>query len=176
MPTQVPSATQHLDNNGNPYTYVSNLRNSNRTPVPPPKIDHEFPAAHFINSTGGAGTEPGYNYFFPNDHAKVIVLKWPEAPWIKAPGPNVQVPFYAAHIPHCVTMSEVLTGFGATNRNKSKNQIHRIYPQGGGRWGHMEEVKGDDVRYTTKTVKEMGWCRRDKGGELGVVYLWIFRG
>ncbi|KAK3997901.1 hypothetical protein QBC44DRAFT_392204 [Cladorrhinum sp. PSN332] len=180
LPVSAPTATHHHDaQTGQPYTYISNLGNSNRPPVPPPQtIDPHFPAAHFINSTGGTGTELGYDYFFPREHAKVIVLKLAEAPWIKPPGPNVQVPFYACHVPHCVTMGEVMAGFGAVNRkDRSKNQIHRVYPQGGGRWGHMEEVRGDDDRdYLRSTVGEMGWCAKDKGGKVGVVYLWVFKG
>ncbi|KAK4463565.1 hypothetical protein QBC42DRAFT_173341, partial [Cladorrhinum samala] len=152
---------------------------------PCPRTDQSFPACNPINSTGHrVGAEPGYDdYFFPCSHAKVIVLRLPLPPWIHPPGPHVQVPFYACRVPGNLTVGEVLVGLGSTqNRkedmrsgNQGRSRLHVIYPQGGGRWGHMEEVRGDDEDMCGKSVKEMGWCGVEDGegeGE-GVVYLWV---
>ncbi|KAK4223691.1 hypothetical protein QBC38DRAFT_43957 [Podospora fimiseda] len=173
LPASQPYASIHQDSQGQQFTYVSNLQNSGRIPVAPPNVDPHFPAAHFHNSLGGTGTEPGWDYFFPRQHAKVIVLKVESAPWEGGLGAG-QFPFYACHVPHCVTLKELMAGFGAKSTEQSA--IHRVYPQGGGNWGHMEEVREDDRRVSRKTAGEMGWCRRDKDGELEVVYLWISRG
>ncbi|KAH6615832.1 hypothetical protein B0J18DRAFT_345453, partial [Chaetomium sp. MPI-SDFR-AT-0129] len=132
----------------------------------------DFPAANHINSTGGSGAEPGFNYFFPAEHAKIIVLKCSAQPWTLTPGSYTDIPFHAAKVPSSVTMAELLAGFGADNPEAGMNQMWEVYPQGGGVWGWKEHVKGDDGVMMGRTVKDMGWVERVEG-ELKTVYLWI---
>ncbi|KAL1843953.1 hypothetical protein VTJ49DRAFT_6357 [Mycothermus thermophilus] len=154
------------------YQYVSGLAGSGRHPTSAPPVDPDFPAANHINTTGGAGLEPGFNYFFPNEHANVIVLKCTTAPWKLGPGSYTDIPFHAAKVPANVTMSELLAGFGANNPDKAKNQFWEVYQQGGGAWGWKEHVKGDDALTMARTVKDMGWTQK-RGGKQQPVYLWI---
>ncbi|KAL2117679.1 hypothetical protein VTJ04DRAFT_7339 [Mycothermus thermophilus] len=154
------------------YQYVSGLAGSNRHPMTAPPVDPEFPAANLINSTGGAGCEPGFNYFFPSEHANMIVLKCKTAPWKLTPGTYDTIPYHAAKVPANVTLSELLAGFGANNPDKSKNQLWEVYPQGGGAWGWKEHIKGDDEEMMKRTVKDQGWAIK-RGGKVPPVYLWI---
>ncbi|SPQ24491.1 2211c03b-9649-4b6e-bda1-68ee055d1c98 [Thermothielavioides terrestris] len=172
-PGPILGTTFAVDANGQLYQYISGLNGSGRFPQPPPVIDPDFPAANLINSTGGAGAEPGYNYFFPTEHAKVIVLKCPVAPWTLGPqDPKASIPFHACMVPANVTMAELLAGFGATNPDKEKNQLWEVYPQGGGKWGWKEHCRGDDAVMMARTVRDMGWVEK-RDGVLPTVYLWI---
>ncbi|KAK4121994.1 hypothetical protein N657DRAFT_576921 [Parathielavia appendiculata] len=158
--------------NGQLYQYISGFNNSNRFPVSAPVIDPDFPAANHINSTGGAGVEPGFNYFFPTEHAKVIVLKCSAPPWTLVPGTYSDIPYHAAKVPANITLAELLVGFGATNPDKARNQLWECYPQGGGAWGWKEHVTGDDVIMMARTVRDMGWVEK-RDGCVQTVYLWI---
>lgn len=164
-----------VDPAGQLYQYTSNVNGTNRLPQPPPPTDPSFPAANLINATGGAGAEPGYNYFFPTEHAKVVVLKCAIPPWKLVPGTYSDIPFHACKVPANVTMAELLVGFGADNPDKGRNQLWEVYPQGGGRWGWKEHLMGDDEWMMQRTVREMGWVEKRGGGEMETVYLWIVR-
>ena len=85
-------------------------------------VDPSMPAANMSNSTGGVGCEPGYNYFFPQEHTKIHVLKSGGTPPWHLP-PFQVIPFHAAHVPVTVTVAELLKGFGATNPTAKKNKI-----------------------------------------------------
>ncbi len=160
------------DANGHLYQYISGLNSSNRYPQPAPPVDPDFPAANLLNASGGAGAEPGFNYFFPTQHAKVIVLKCPIPPWKLAPGTYTDIPFKASLIPANVTMAELLVGFGADNPDKDMNQFWEVYPQGGGGWGWKEHCKGGDEVMMARTVRDMGWVEK-REGRMQTVYLWI---
>ncbi|KAK3898645.1 hypothetical protein C8A05DRAFT_47089 [Staphylotrichum tortipilum] len=160
---------------GHIYQYISGFNNSSRLPQPAPPIDPDFPAANLINSTGGAGAEPGYNYFFPSEHAKVVVLKCPVPPWTLVPGTYADIPFYASLVPAEIRMNQLLAGFGAQNPDKKQNQFWEVYPQGGGKWGWKEHVTGDDEVMMARTVRDMGWLTKREGVAL-TVYLWISKG
>jgi hypothetical protein len=162
-----------LDGRGGLYQYISGLNGTNRHPQPAPPTDPTFPAANLLNATGGAGAEPGYNYFFPTEHAKVVVLKCSIPPWKLVPGTYRDIPFHACKVPANITMAELLVGFGANNPDKGKNQFWEVYPQGGGRWGWKEHVVGDDQLMINKSVREMGWVEKRADGELPTIYLWI---
>ncbi|KAL2163300.1 hypothetical protein VTH06DRAFT_5357 [Thermothelomyces fergusii] len=161
-----------VDAQGVAYQYVSGLAGSGRFPGPAPAVDPDFPAANHVNGTGGAGVEPGFNYFFPTEHARVIVLKCPVPPWTLAAGTYARLPFHAAKVPAGVTMAELLVGFGADNPDKARNQLWEVYPQGGGRWGWKEHCRGDDDVMMARTVRDMGWVEK-RDGEVQTVYLWI---
>ncbi|KAK3306081.1 uncharacterized protein B0T15DRAFT_397975 [Chaetomium strumarium] len=167
-------ATYAIDGRGQVYQYISGFNGSGRYPQPAPPVDPTFPAANLINSTGGAGAEPGYNYFFPTRHAKVAVLKCPSPPWKVPPGtvPGVDDQMHKTHIPANVTIAEILAGFGCQNPDKAKNQLWEVYEQGGGRWGWREHITGDDEVMTARTVLDMGWCEV-RNGDLPVTYLWL---
>ena len=160
------------DRNGQLYQYISGLHGSNRFPQPAPPVDPDFPAANLLNASGGAGAEPGFNYFFPTDHAKVIVLKCPVKPWTLVPGSYGDIPFKASLIPANVTMAELLVGFGADHPDKKMNQFWEVYPQGGGAWGWKEHCTGDDEIMMARTVRDMGWVEK-REGRIETVYLWI---
>lgn len=161
-----------VDERGQIYQYISGLNGSGRVPQPPPAVDPDFPAANLINSTGGVGAEPGFNYFFPTQHAKVVVLKCEVPPWKLVPGTHADLPFHACKVPANVTMAELLVGFGAQNPDKGKNQLWEVYPQGAGLWGWKEHVRGDDEVMAIRTVREMGWVEKPDG-VLPTIYLWI---
>ncbi|AEO59769.1 hypothetical protein MYCTH_2067913 [Thermothelomyces thermophilus ATCC 42464] len=161
-----------VDAQGVVYQYVSGLAGSGRFPGPAPVVDPDFPAANHINSTGGAGVEPLFNYFFPTEHAKVIVLKCPVPPWTLVAGTYADLPFHAAKVPANVTMAELLVGFGADNPDKARNQFWEVYPQGGGKWGWKEHCTGDDEVMMARTVRDMGWVEK-RDGAVQTVYLWI---
>lgn len=173
-PTPGPSlgSTVAIDAQGLCYQYISGLNGSGRLPQPTPVVDPDFPAANHINSTGGAGVESGFNYFFPTEHAKVIVLKCAVPPWTLVPGTYGDLPFHAAKIPANITMAELLVGFGAQNPEPAKNQFWEVYPQGGGKWGWKEHCTGDDEIMMARTVRDMGWVEK-REGTAPTVYLWI---
>lgn len=164
-----------VDEQGRAYQYISGLNGSGRHPQPAPVVDPDFPAANLINSTGGAGAEPGYNYFFPTQHAKVVVLKCATPPWTLVPGTYGSIPFHACKVPASVTMAELLAGFGADNPDRARNQLWEVYPQGGGRWGWREHLCGDDDVMMARTVRDMGWVEK-RDGAVQTVYLWISKG
>lgn len=176
-PPHAVGAALALDASGRLYQYVSNLNGSGRVPQPgPPPTDPTFPAANLVNGTGGAGAEPGYNYFFPTEHAKVVVLKCAIPPWKLVPGTYADIPFHACKVPASVTMAELLVGFGADHPDRGRNQLWEVYPQGGGRWGWKEHLLGDDAEMMAKTVRDMGWVEKRADGQVPTVYLWIVRG
>jgi hypothetical protein len=166
-------ATYALDERGQLFHYISGFNGSGRYPQPAPVVDPDFPAANLINSTGGVGAEPGYNFFFPTRSAKIAVLKCPNPPWKVPPGtvPGDDL-MHKAHIPASVTIAELLVGFGCQNADKSKNQLWEVYEQGGGRWGWKEHITGDDEVMTARTVLDMGWCE-ERNGDVPVTYLWF---
>ncbi|KAK4235884.1 hypothetical protein C8A03DRAFT_17416 [Achaetomium macrosporum] len=163
-------AAYGIDETGQFYHYISGFNDSGRYPQPAPVIDPDFPAANLINGTGGAGAEPGFNYFFPTQHAKVHVLKCAEPPWRLAPG--TVPPYYKTYIPANVTVAELMMGFGAQNPDKAKNQLWEVYEQGGGCWGWKEHVTGDDEIMMARTVRDMGWCEK-RNGHLPTTFLWF---
>ncbi|KAK4195290.1 hypothetical protein QBC40DRAFT_310782 [Triangularia verruculosa] len=163
--------TTAIDHAGNPYSYVSGLHGTGRVPQPAPMTNPGFPAANLINSTGGAGIDPGYNYFFPTEHANVIVLKSKTAPWKLTQGYD-RLDYWSVKIPGNVTMRELLVGFGAGKRGA----VYVVYQQGDGKWEHMESVEGRDEGAMRKSVREMGWLKRGRDGRVGVRYIWVVRG
>ncbi|KAK4154106.1 hypothetical protein C8A00DRAFT_14755 [Chaetomidium leptoderma] len=175
MPPPGPSlgTTMAVDPQGMLYQYISGLNGSGRFPQAPPVIDPDFPAANHINGTGGAGVEPGYNYFFPTEHAKVHVLKCTVPPWLLVGDSYPQ--YHSAKIPANITMAELLKGFGADNPDPAKNQFWEVYPQGGGLWGKREHCTGDDEIMMARTVRDMGWVEKQEG-TVPTTYLWISKG
>ncbi|KJZ78190.1 hypothetical protein HIM_02228 [Hirsutella minnesotensis 3608] len=144
-----------------------------RVPQPWPVIDPAMPAAHLTNSTGGVGCEPGYNYFFPSDHAKVHVFRSNVPPWRASP--TTQIPFSAAHIPCNTTVAELMRGFGCTNPSPKKNKVVEITSGGGGRWYKGIEISGNDKENMKKTIGELGWDSTRTGlpNQKPVVCLWF---
>ncbi|KAK4176849.1 hypothetical protein QBC36DRAFT_345938 [Triangularia setosa] len=164
-----------LDPNGHPYSYVSGLHSTGRIPQPPPTTNPGFPAANLLNSTGGAGAEPGFNYFFPTEHANVIVLKSATAPWKLADGYD-RLDYWSVKVPSNVTMAELLVGFGATSREMERNAVYVVYQQGDGKWEHQESIRGGDEGVMRRSVREMGWLKKGPGGRVGCKYLWVVKG
>ncbi|KAK0721299.1 hypothetical protein B0T21DRAFT_386219 [Apiosordaria backusii] len=168
-------STTGIDSQGHPYGYVSGLHGTGRIPQPPPITDENFPAANLLNSTGGAGAEPGFNYFFPTEHANVIVLKSATAPWKLTEGYD-RLDYWSVKVPSNVTMAELLVGFGARNEREERNAVFVVYQQGDGKWEHQETIRGDDEGMMRKSVRECGWVKRGVDGRVGVKYIWVVKG
>lgn len=132
-----------------------------RAPQPIPNIAPKFPAAALTNSTGGIGSEPGYNYFFPAEHTKIHVYTSKEPPW--RCNPYSTLPFFAAHVPCNTTLGDILKGFGATNPIPKKNKCYEITPTGNGHWYKGLSFSGDQHGMMSKTIKDIGWDKTRTG-------------
>jgi len=174
LPANGIGTTWAIDANGQYYQYVSGINNSGRVPQPAPLINPDFPAGNLINSTGGVGLEPGYNYFFQTDHANVVRLMCPTEPWKLQPGTYDAIEFMPVKVPASTTMEQWFVGNGVDHPDKSLNQMWEVYPKGGGAWGWKEHIRGDDEVMMKRTVREMGWCEK-RGGQLPTVYVWFWR-
>ncbi|KAK0659783.1 hypothetical protein QBC41DRAFT_360258 [Cercophora samala] len=177
-------ATTGLDIYNRPYGYISGLHGTGRLPQPPPVVDPAFPAANLVNSTGGVGVEPGFNYFFPREHADVVVLLSAVAPWKLTEGYE-RLEFVTVKVPGNVTMGELMAGFGvvggevggAGGTGAGTAGIYVVYQQGNGKWEHQESVRwGGDGRVMRRTVGEMGWCSKGREGRVRTRYIWVRRG
>lgn len=148
-----------------------------RGPQTYPAVDPSMPAANMSNSTGGVGCEPGYNYFFPQEHTKIHVLKSGSTPPWQLPG-GYTVPFHAAHVPVNTTLRELMKGFGAVNPIPSKNIIVECTVGGGGKWYKGVTLTGEDKDKLDKPIKTFGWdsSRTGLAGEKPVVSLYVMKG
>lgn len=149
----------------------------NNGPVPPPVINPSLPAANMTNSTGGVGCEPGYNYFFPAEHTKLLLFRTGATPPWQLP-PHFVAPFHAVHVPVTTTVAELLRGFGATNPDPQKNKIVELQQGGNGRWYKGMSIRGDKDKMMGKTLKSIGWDASRTGlpGQKPVVYLYVTKG
>ncbi|ORY68213.1 uncharacterized protein BCR38DRAFT_471830 [Pseudomassariella vexata] len=142
---------------------------------PHPVVNPDVPALNLQNSTGGAGCEPGYNYYFPAEHTKLHVLKSREPPW-RLP-PSMSLAFCAYHVPVNTTLGDLMKGFGATNPTPRKNRITEVVQGGNGKWYKGITFCADDKDNMKNTLKELGWDRSRTGrtgvGEKPVVWLWV---
>ncbi|CAM1508978.1 Fc.00g027170.m01.CDS01 [Cosmosporella sp. VM-42] len=144
-----------------------------RQPQPCPSIDTAMPAAQMTNSSGGVGCEPGYNYFFAAEHAKVHIFKSDKPPW-QLPE-NAQIPFIASHIPCQTQLGDLLKGFGCYNPNPKKNKCFEIISGGNGKWYKGFNFNGEDKDTLKMTIGEIGWdsTRTGQINEKPVVCLWF---
>lgn len=152
---------------GNPFA---------RMPGPAPAVDPDMPSAHLTNSTGGTGCEPGFNYFFAADHAKVYVLRCDSPPW-QAPD-TTQIGFTASHVPTNVTVGELMRGFGCDNPVAKKNKVVEVVPGGQGNWYKGMVISGDDKDLIKMPLQEIGWDsqRGDESQGRPGIFLWFCRG
>lgn len=146
-------------------------------PVAQPIINPALPAANMTNSTGGVGCEPGYNYFFPAEHTKILVFRTGATPPWQLP-PSFSAPFHAVHVPVHTTVGDLLKGFGATNPNPQKNKVVELHQGGNGRWYKGMSFRGDKDKDMDKTLKSVGWDASRTGlpGQKPVVYLYVTKG
>ncbi|KAK7923786.1 hypothetical protein PG985_007857 [Apiospora marii] len=140
---------------------------------PHPVVTADSAALNFQNSTGGVGCEPGYNYYFPQQHTKLHVIKSKEPPWRLAAGMSMH--FGAYHVPTNTTLGDIMKGFGATNAESKKNRITEVNPGGNGNWYKGMTFTGDDKDKMALTLKELGWdhTRSGRTGEKPVVWIWV---
>lgn len=149
-------------------------------PAPPnePVTDDEFPAANLTNSTGGVGSEPGYNVFHPKEYTKVHVFRTGETPpWMMPEG--FSFPLMAVHVPTNTTIGELLAGFGATNPDPSKNKVWECIPGAtNNKWYKGMCFTGNNGDDLGKSIKSVGWDKSRTGlpGGKPVVYLYIVKG
>lgn len=140
-----------------------------RFPQPHPRVSPDVPGLNMVNSTGGAGCEPGYNYIFHDEHTKIHVFRTKEPPW-RAPRMNYS--FAKFQVPTNTTIAELMLRFGACNPNPALNRIVEVIEGGGGRWYRGMIFQGDQMD-VQKTLKDCGWDRSRSGREKAVVWLWI---
>jgi hypothetical protein len=144
-----------------------------RYPNAHPVVDPECPALNLANSTGGAGCEPGYNYYFPAEHTKIHVIRSRDPPWSLQAGQSMH--FGAYHVPTGTTLAELLKGFGATNPSAKKNRLTEVIQGGNGKWYKGMSFGGDEKGSLKQIIKEVGWdaTRTGRTGEKPVVWLWV---
>lgn len=155
------------------YQWPGQPGTSVRQPQPAPVVDATMPSVQMSNTTGGVGCEPGYNYFFPQEHTKCHVYHSTTPPWQLPAGAVMQ--FKAAHIPCGVSLGELLRGFGCDNANPKMNRCYEIVQGGNGVWYKGISFNGGDKDMTKKTMKDVGWDKTRTGnpGEKPVVNLWF---
>ncbi|KAJ2990969.1 hypothetical protein NUW58_g2696 [Xylaria curta] len=141
-----------------------------RPPQPHPHVSLDVPGMNMVNSTGGAGCEPGYNYIFHDEHTKIHVFKSAEPPWR---APNMNYSFAKFQVPTNTTIAELMFRFGAFNPDPAKNVITEVIEGGNGRWYRGMIFRGDEENDIKKTLKQCGWDRSRSGREKAVVWLWI---
>ncbi|KAM7213264.1 hypothetical protein V8F06_011330 [Rhypophila decipiens] len=147
-----------------------------RVPRLLPAINPNMPAANMTNSTGGVGCEPGYNYFFPPEHAKIIVIQTQTPPW-RLPA-NATFPMIACHISTKTTIAELMAGFGAIHPEKNKNSVSEVIQKGNGGWIKALSLNGAEKKELKQTMGEVGWDKTRTGlpGQKPVIYLYFTRG
>ncbi|KAM7194011.1 hypothetical protein V8F33_007517 [Rhypophila sp. PSN 637] len=147
-----------------------------RVPRALPAIEPAMPAANMTNSNGGVGCEPGYNYFFPPEHTKIIVMQCNTPPW-RLPA-NATFPTIACHISTKTTIAELMAGFGAINPEKHKNSVTEVIQKGNGGWVKGLSFSGAEKKELKQTVGEVGWDKTRSGlpGQKPVIYLYFTRG
>ncbi|KAI0436936.1 hypothetical protein F4803DRAFT_556524 [Xylaria telfairii] len=141
-----------------------------RVPQPHPRVSLDVPGMNMVNSTGGAGCEPGYNYIFHDNHTKIHVFKTSEPPWR---APNMNYSFAKFQVPTNTTIAELMLRFGACNPNPALNRITEVVEGGSGRWYRGMVFQGDQEADCQKTLRECGWDNSRSGREKAVVWLWI---
>jgi hypothetical protein len=125
---------------------------------------------NMVNSMGGAGCEPGYNYIFHHEHTKIHVFKCTAPPWR---APKMNYTFAKFHVPTNTTLAELMQRFGATNSCAKKNRITEVIEGGNGKWYRGNVFSGDQEDAIGQTLKDIGWDRSRSGREKPVVWLWI---
>ncbi|KAK4217503.1 hypothetical protein QBC37DRAFT_369928 [Rhypophila decipiens] len=158
------------------YPAHANNFTSPRVPRALPTIQPAMPAANMTNSTGGVGCEPGYNYFFPPEHTKIVVIQTITPPW-RLPA-NATFPMIACHISTKTTIAELMAGFGAIHPEKHKNTVSEVIQKGNGGWIKGLSFSGAEKKALKQTMGEVGWGKTRSGlpGEKPVVYLYFTRG
>ncbi|KAI1170607.1 hypothetical protein F4777DRAFT_106903 [Nemania sp. FL0916] len=156
--------------NGMPvYSSAQYVQSQGRYPQPHPVVSSNAPGINMVNSTGGAGCEPGYNYLFYHDHTKIHVFLCQEPPW-RASGKDF--PYVRFQVATNTTIEQLMKGFGACNQNPTKNRITEVYQDGSGGWVRGVIFQGDNPQIK-KTLKECGWDGTRTGREKPVVWLWV---
>ncbi|KAH9905581.1 hypothetical protein F4778DRAFT_668661 [Xylariomycetidae sp. FL2044] len=144
-----------------------------RYPTAHPLVNMDAPCLNLINSTGGHGCEPGYNYFFGPSHTKLHVIKSDTAPWQAERGMSMH--FGAYHVPTNVTFAEILSGFGAVNPKRKLNKITEVVDGGDGKLYKGMTISGDEKDKLKMSLKEVGWdsSRTGRAGEKPAIWVWI---
>ncbi|KAI1821166.1 hypothetical protein F4861DRAFT_542213 [Xylaria intraflava] len=150
--------------------YGANSMPGYRLPQPHPRVSTDVPGMNMVNSTGGAGCEPGYNYIFHDEHTKIHIFKTSEPPW-RAPRMNYD--FAKFQVPTNTTLAELFVRFGAVNPNPGLNRVTEVIEGGGGKWYRGMIFTGDNFADMSKTLKDIGWDSSRSGREKAVVWLWI---
>ncbi|KAJ3573011.1 hypothetical protein NPX13_g4853 [Xylaria arbuscula] len=140
-----------------------------RMPQPHPLVSMEFPGMNMVNSTGGAGCEPGYNYLFHDEHTKIHVFRCKEPPWR---APMLHYSFAKFQIPTNTTIRDLMARLGAFNPDPRLNRITEVTEGGSGDWYRGMILQGDQEDLH-KTLKDIGWDASRNGREKPVVWLWV---
>ncbi|KAI3318095.1 hypothetical protein HD806DRAFT_549431 [Xylariaceae sp. AK1471] len=156
-----------------PYGYygANDYNRDQRPPQPHPRVSSDVPGMNMVNSMGGAGCEPGYNYIFHHEHTKIHVFRSSTPPW-RAPA-HMNFSFAKFHVPTNTTLAELMVRFGATNPCAKKNKVAEVIEGGNGKWYRGNIFSGDEKDAVQQTLKEIGWDRSRTGRGKPVVWLWI---
>ncbi|KAI0869108.1 hypothetical protein GGS24DRAFT_175534 [Hypoxylon argillaceum] len=141
-----------------------------RLPQPHPYVTPDAPGINMVNSTGGAGCEPGYNYIFHHEHTKVHVFRATEPPW-RAPG--MHYTFAKFQVPTNTTIAELMVRFGAINPEPTLNRITEVVEGGNGTWYRGMIFQADEEISCSQTLKDCGWDGSRSGRGKAVVWLWV---
>ncbi|KAI0142645.1 hypothetical protein GGR57DRAFT_393226 [Xylariaceae sp. FL1272] len=154
------------------YGGVGTTHADMRPPTGHPRLDPQFPGMNVVNSTGGAGLEPGYHYLWHDDHAKVHVFTTKSPPW-RAPGANL--PYVRFYIPTNTKVGELMDRLGANNRIAKKNRIVEVMEGGNGNWYSGSIYNGGELEDTEKDLKSIGWNRSCSGlpGKRPPIWIWV---
>ncbi|KAI1264755.1 hypothetical protein F5Y18DRAFT_78166 [Xylariaceae sp. FL1019] len=154
------------------YGGHGNTHGDLRAPTAHPRLDPRFPGMNVVNATGGAGLEPGYNYLWHNDHAKIHVFTTKSPPW-RAAGANL--PYVRFYVPTNTKMGELMDRLGATNKNPKKNRIVEVTEGGNGNWYSGSIFNGAELEDTDKDLKSLGWDRSCSGlpGKRPPIWIWV---
>ncbi|KAI0097486.1 hypothetical protein GGR51DRAFT_553052 [Nemania sp. FL0031] len=154
---------------GYPAANANSWDPTQRVPQPHPRVSASVPGMNMVNSTGGAGCEPGYNYIFHDEHTKIHVFRTSEPPWR---APSMHYSFAKFQVPTNTTIAELMLRFGACNANPMLNRITEVIEGGSGHWYRGMIFSGDQLD-CQKTLKQCGWDRSRSGREKAVVWLWV---
>jgi hypothetical protein len=134
----------------------------------PPNNDG-MPGVNLTNSVGGIGAEPGYNYIYPPDHAKVHVLYSNDPPWHN----NGQYMMHCFHVPTSISCKELMQQFGCKNGEKEKNAVVELAEGNNGRWYKGRVWRGDDNDTMKMAISDEGWTKDRDGVKMPVVFCWF---
>jgi hypothetical protein len=128
-----------------------------------------MPGINMINSMGGLGSEPGYNYIFPKEHLKMHVIYSEKPPWHN----DGQYEMRTFHVPCNITVKELMQQMGCDNEEAKENALIELAQGADGRWYKGYTITGDSKDRVKKTLAETGWTADRNGVKEDLVWVWF---